>query len=358
MTRPTHRRTALLLLGLLTTLAALAGAATPASATPRQEAGDPEGFATLTLENDWAPAGAGTATPRVRLVHGIVELSGAMVDGTAPTAFTLPSDLRPAKKVILAVGLCSGQNGRLVIKPDGRAQVSAELPGSDPGCFTSLEGVSFALAPAGQVPLTLQHGWTGGPFQTRSPAAAVVGGVVHLSGVIATNGTDRHPFVLPPAMRPAATVFVPVDLCQAHDGRLRIGASGTVTVQAEDSFAGAQCSTSLDGVTWVVRPAGHTTLVLENGALARPRHTRTPRAGLMGGIVRLSGALQAGSSTAIFTLPPALWPSSVSYVQVDLCHGANGRLVIDLDGVVTVESEGDLTAAQCFTSLEGASFVR
>ena len=44
---------------------------------------------------------------------------------------------------------------------------------------------------------------------------------------------------------------------------------------------------------------------------------------------------------------------------MDLCNGNNGRLNIQPNGVVTVEAENnDFTQAQCFTSLDGASFAR
>lgn len=356
MTRPT-RRAALLLLGTLTLLAALAGLTSPASAARGQEA-DAEGFTTLTLVNDWVAYNGGTNVPKVRLSNGIVQFRGAMENGTAALAFTLPANMRPAKKVFVPVDLCNANNGRLVVKPDGSARIEAETEFGDAACFTSLEGAEFALNPAGQVALPLINGWTNGPYQTRPAAAAVVGGVVHLSGAIRTSGTNKQPFVIPAGMRPGATVFVPVDLCHTRDGRLRISPSGNVTVQADTDFADAQCFTSLEGVSWVVNPTAQTALTLESGWTGQPFHTRKPRAGLVGGVVRLSGAVENGGGSTIFTLPEALRPTKLVYVQVDLCSAANGRLIIDTTGVVDVEAQGDFTDAQCFTSLEGASFVR
>ena len=362
MTRPIHRRAALLLLGLLATLAALAGLSSPASAAPRQrvqEAVDAEGFSTLTLINGWVPYGNGTGAPKARVSHGIVELKGAMSSGSLPEAFTLPAGMHPSKKVIIPVDLCDAVNGRLIIKPSGSTRVQSEGPLSDAQCFTSLEGASFALNPAGQVPLTLQNGWVGGAANTRPVAAAVVDGVVHLTGAIQSPGTDPHPFVVPAGLRPAATVYVPVDLCNAEDGRLRIRSSGVVTVQTQNAFTLATCFTSLDGVSWVVDPTAQTALTLDNGWTGRPYGTRTPRAGLVDGVVRLSGAVSGGSTDVLFTLPPALRPNRLVYVQVDLCSAANGRLVIETNGETAVESEnGGAGDAQCFTSLEDASFVR
>jgi len=52
-------------------------------------------------------------------------------------------------------------------------------------------------------------------------------------------------------------------------------------------------------------------------------------------------------------------PANEIFVPVDLCNGNNGRLNIQPNGVVTVEAENnDFTQAQCFTSLDGASFAR
>ena len=76
-------------------------------------------------------------------------------------------------------------------------------------------------------------------------------GIVHFKGAIATTGTNPVPFTLPSAFRPAAVVFVPVDLCNATNGRLQIEPTGIVTVQAEGStFSNAACFTSLDGVSF------------------------------------------------------------------------------------------------------------
>jgi hypothetical protein len=46
-------------------------------------------------------------------------------------------------------------------------------------------------------------------------------------------------------------VFVPVDLCNATNGRLQIEPTGVVTVQAEGgAFGNAACFTSLDGASF------------------------------------------------------------------------------------------------------------
>lgn len=51
-------------------------------------------------------------------------------------------------------------------------------------------------------------------------------------------------------------------------------------------------------------------------------------------------------------------PDTAVYVPVDLCDATNGRLFIQANGVVTVQTETLFSNAQCFTSLDGASCVR
>ena len=59
-----------------------------------------------------------------------------------------------------------------------------------------------------------------------------------------------------------------------------------------------------------------------------------------------------------FTLPKAFRPAHNVFVKVDLCDAANGRLFITPSGSVSVDSEGPWSDAQCFTSLDGASYAR
>ncbi|HUJ08224.1 MAG TPA: hypothetical protein VLX31_19140 [Streptosporangiaceae bacterium] len=61
------------------------------------------------------------------------------------------------------------------------------------------------------------------------------------------DGTVPNAFVLPVGLRPVKTVYVPVDLCDANNGRLEIEHDGEVFVQQGDDFEHATCFTSLDG---------------------------------------------------------------------------------------------------------------
>jgi len=100
--------------------------------------------------------------------------------------------------------------------------------------------------------LTLKNGWINAPFGSSNAAVTNVYGIVHFKGAIATSGTNNVPFTLPKAFRPATNVWVPVDLCNATNGRLVIQPSGVVSVEAGGGdFTNAQCFTSLDGVSFI-----------------------------------------------------------------------------------------------------------
>jgi hypothetical protein len=104
------------------------------------------GFTALTLLNGWTNAPFSTRNAAVEDLGGIVHLEGAIGNGTSAVAFTLPAAFRPTTDVYVPVDLCGGTNGRLLIRPDGTVSVYAEGGiFSNAQCFTSLEGVSYAL---------------------------------------------------------------------------------------------------------------------------------------------------------------------------------------------------------------------
>ncbi len=210
-----------------------------------------DSFTPLKLLNGWADTPFGTAHAAARKIGGIVHLEGAMVtSGTDAVPFVLPKKFRPATDVYVKVDLCNAANGRLYIAAGGSVAVEVENSFSDAQCFTSLDGVSFAQNAKGAAALALMNGWTGAPFNTANPAATVAKNVVHLEGAIQTSGTNSEPFILPEQFRPANYLYVPVDLCNATNGRLIIQPTGDVNIQAETDFSNAQCFTSLDGVSF------------------------------------------------------------------------------------------------------------
>jgi hypothetical protein len=315
----------------------------------------------LTLQNGWTDGPFGTTNAAVRTAKGIVHFKGAIsTTGTNPVPFTLPSAFRPAAVVFVPVDLCNATNGRLQIEPTGVVTVEAEGGAfNNAACFTGLDGVSFAHSANSFTALTLQNGWTNGPFGTANAAVRIVNGIEYLEGASSTTGTNPVPFTLPLAFRPAAVVFVPVDLCNATNGRLQIEPTGVVTVEAEGgAFSNAACFTGLDGVSFAHSTTSFTALTLQNGWTNGPFGTSHAAARTVNGIVHFQGAISTtGTNPVPFTLPSAFRPAAVVFVPVDLCNATNGRLQIEPTGVVTVEAEGGaFSNAACFTGLDGVSF--
>jgi hypothetical protein len=210
--------------------------------------------------------------------------------------------------------------------------------------------------------LTLVNGWTNYGSGVASAAVTSINGIVHLKGAIKTSGLNPVPFTLPKADRPAARVYVPVDMCGATNGRLIITPSGTATVEAPDgNWSDAQCFTSLDGVSFATSASSFTPLTLQNGWTSFGTNSPAPAVRKISGIVHLEGAMQTSGTNAVaFTLPKADRPAHDVYVKVDLGGvAANGRLWITPSGSVTVQAEGsNWSAAQLFTSLDGVSFAQ
>jgi hypothetical protein len=344
------------------TLCASALALPVAATTVAAQAQTTASFTALTLQNGWTNAPFGTSDAAAEVVSGIVHLKGAIATtGTNQVPFTLPKADRPATAVYVQVDMCDATNGRLFIQPNGVVTVDAG-PGNfaNAQCFTSLDGATFAKSATSFTALTLQNGWTNAPFSTSDAAVRTLSGIVHFKGAINTSGTNAVPFTLPAAFRPATNVFIPVDLCNATNGRLDIQNNGTVTVEAEDgTFTNAQCFTSLDGVSFAKSASSFTGLTLRNGWTSAPFGTSNTEVRTISGIVQLKGAMATTKNNAVaFTLPAGFRPSAEVFVPVDLCGATNGRLDIAPSGVVSVDAEGGtFSNAQCFTSLDGVSFA-
>src|SRR5262249_59134435 len=96
-------------------------------------------------------------------------------------------------------------------------------------------------------------------------AVVITSGIVGFKGAIA-GGTSAVAFTLPAAFRPSKNVFIPVDLCNATNGRLDISPSGVTSVEAEGgTFSNAQCFTSLDGAWFAKSARSFTALTLQYG---------------------------------------------------------------------------------------------
>src|SRR5438477_155947 len=141
-------------------------------------------------------------------------------------------------------------------------------------------------------PLTLKNGWTNAPFGTSNAAVTNVSGIVHLKGAIATTGTNAVPFTLPAAFRPPTNVYVPVDLCDATNGRLHIHPSRVVVVEAPNRrSSNPPCLTALAAPASANTPTSLTTLTLQNGWTNAPFGTSKAAVRGISGIVHLKGAI-------------------------------------------------------------------
>ena len=314
-------------------------------------------FFPLTLQTGWTNGALADNFAGYAVFDSTVHLRGAIAapaNSNLALAFVLPANATPPVNVYVPVTLCDAGKGRLLIETNGRVSVAVE--GGDwakAQCMVSLEGVSFTRSSFGVPALTLQNGWTTTIYGTRPPAARVSAGVVRLEGAM-SGGISSSAFQLSAALRPAKDVYLPVDLCSGKKGRLLIQSTGEASVYSEASFSDAQCFTSLEGVTYVL--AQQSALPLLNGWSVYPG-SRAPSATNVGGIIRLQGAVGSGTSGDILQLPNAMRPSTLVYMEVDLCNAAKGRLMVTLDGRVSVSAvPGNFSAAQCFTSLEGAWF--
>ena len=213
----------------------------------------PKSFTALKLRPGWTEFDNFFRKGAVRLVGGIVHFEGEIkTAGTKPTAFTLPIGFRPSRNVNVLINVCTGSIGQLHITPKGVVTVHSGVGFWAVQCGTSLDGATFALSPKSFAALTLKNGWTNAPSGTAKATVRNVSGVVRFRGAIRTKKTNAEPFVLPKGFRPAKVVYVPVDLCNGDSGRLYIQPDGIVNVQADKSFAEAQCLTSLDGA-WFAR---------------------------------------------------------------------------------------------------------
>jgi hypothetical protein len=320
-------------------------------------------FTHLTLINGWHTY-PGADRPAVADINGIITFKGDITtNGTNPVPFQLPKQFRPDTNVFLITALCSANEGRLDIQPDGMVQVEAEdNEFSNAACVTELGGLSYARTAASFTKLKLRNGWQNAPFQTSDAAVRLISGVVHFKGAITTNGTSSLPFLLPKGFRPAHDVLVPVDLCDANKGRLEIQPDGVVQVEAEISFSDATCFTSLDGVTFATSSKSFTLLKLHKGWHPYGIGTYKPAVQMRGGIVRFEGAIRDDGdpfAAPLFILPRSMRPAKSVYVEVDLFNANNGRLYIRPNGQVFLYAEGGTAVhAQKFTSLDGAWFAR
>ena len=347
---------------LFAVIAALAGATALPQSAVGAVAVPGVTFTKLKLLNGWGTYSSDSATAAVADISGVVYFKGAISTSSSNTndvAFVLPPGFRPSKYVNVPVDMCNATPGELNIAPSGVTQVISGGANSDATCFTSLDGVSFALSTTSFTALKLQPGWTEFGSLFRKAAVRLLGGIVHFEGEIRTAGTKPAAFTLPAGFRPSRNVNILINVCTGSIGQLHITPKGVVTVRSAEGVWAVQCGTSLDGATFVLSSKSFTALTLQNGWINAPAGTAKAAVRNISGIVRFVGAIRTGGTSAKpFVLPKGFRPLTYVYIPVDLCNGGNGRLDIRPDGIVTVEAESSFAQAQCLTSLDGASFVR
>ena len=138
--------------------------------------------------------------------------------------------------------------------------------------------------------------------------------------------------------------------------RLRRAAAGALCAAAVAfpliSAAGAQAATAT--------PPAYTPLTLVNGWTSYGSGTASAAVTSVNGIVHLKGAIKTSSGNTndvAFVLPPGFRPAKYVNVPVDMCNATSGELAIAPTGVTEVISQGLLSNATCFTSLDGVSFA-
>ncbi len=317
-------------------------------------------YTTLKLDNGWKNAPFQTSKAQVRDISGIVYFKGAIGSGTTANASVLPKASRLRTEVYVPVDMCNATNGRLVIAPSGTVSVEPESSFANAQFHFSRR--RFAQSGKSFTSLHLRNGWKNAPFATSKAQARNINGIVHFKGAIATTGGNSEPFVLPRSLRPHTQVYVPVDLCNATNGRIQIEPNGVVAVEAEGGvFSNAQCFTlTRRRLIRAVREVVHCGLHLRNGWKNAPFATSKAQARNINGIVHFKGAIATtGGNSSRSCCPACSAPPHAGLRASGLCNATNGRIQIEPNGVVAVEAEGGVFSnAQCFTSLDGAWFAQ
>jgi hypothetical protein len=206
----------------------LAAVSFPAKSTAKKK---------ITLLNGWHSEQSvwNSGDPCYTVKNGVVYLSGSLAtSGTNHQFALLPKAARPAHNEYITVYTFNGTFGSVLIEPNGRALAYSGSATS----FTSLASVSYPVASAPSHKLTLQSGWHSedGVYNTGDPAYEISGGVVYLSGSLATVGTNEEFAVLPLGARPAHILYIKTYTFASSVGTLLIRRNGTMSVYNAHSF--------------------------------------------------------------------------------------------------------------------------
>ena len=183
----------------------------------------------ITLLNGWHSEQSVylSGDPSYTVKNGVVYLSGSLAtSGTNAKFAVLPKAARPAHNEYITVYTFDGTFGTLLIEPNGVARAYSGSAKS----FTSLAAVSYPVASAPSHTLPLHNGWHSeqGVYNTGDPAYQVSGGVVYLSGSLATAGTNSLITVLPVAARPAHNLYIKAYTFDSTVGTVLIEPNGSL----------------------------------------------------------------------------------------------------------------------------------
>src|SRR5215813_10819854 len=183
----------------------------------------------ITLLNGWHSEQNvwNSGDPTYTVKNGVVYLSGSLAtSGTSGKFARLPLPARPAHNEYITVYTFDGSFGTLLIEPSGLAFAYSGQATS----FTSLASVSYPVASAPSHMLPLHNGWHSeqGVYNTGDPAYHVSGGVVYLSGSLATSGTNSIITILPLGARPAHNLYIKAYTVSSSVGTVLIQADGTM----------------------------------------------------------------------------------------------------------------------------------
>jgi hypothetical protein len=263
----------------------------------------------------------------------------------------------------MTVATAAHTQGFVIVHPNGVMQAWAD-PYSDAQGFTGLAGISYPAKAMAMSKMSLENGWQSSDSQwgTGDPSYSVSNGMVYLSGSLNQPAGDIQAFgVLPPAARPAHTMYLSVYTFNGTIGLLEIDTNGTML--AYDG--GAQQYTSLAGVSFPMASAPANLLTLINGwhSAQPPYGTGDPSYWVKNGVVHLSGSLiqppAPGGTQDFALLPPAARPKYYLYIKTAVSPpdsiAAAGDIVISPDGRLYSDSF-PLSESKAFTSLAGISY--
>jgi hypothetical protein len=353
-------------LALLGTLGAMTSAAIAGPSTACCK------FTAAKLLQGWKYVADATAPPGyAKDSLGIVHLRGTIVGKGNHVenhpAFDLPQALAPSyeMRVLVAVpgypGVPPDVNG-LMILPAGQVTPIGENMG---GNAQSLDGISFVAGSAGKIKFTnatLENGWQYGGPDSAPPSYAIDSrGVVHLRGGLVAGSSDTPAFMLPAALTPSHTMWLPIYETNSNgndEESLEINSDGEVIPigTAEGSVGNYS---SLDGVSFVAHGSDikFRAAKLLNGfqdggyRSASPGYAKDAL-----GIVHLHGSLSGQNSGHVaFYLPKALRPRHQLNFPIYTYDAEDGGLEITKSGAVI--PRGNSEVVRGYASLDGISFV-